>query len=231
MIVVRRLRDSVRVPAFAYSEEFAQAARLEADALRLEAERLREEAASYMALAEKATAEAMVREQRLRELDELLGRAPQLRLDLQTDALRGQRLREVAVELMARRQGIREPIHYREWFELLAAEGHTVAGKNPLATFLTQVTRSPVVLRESEQPGVYRVDPEVGSEAALRELEQAQRALSSLRLQLAARGVAEDDTREKLVERFAAAKRRVAAAERVLSEVARVQAAIRALAA
>ncbi|MFN2470225.1 MAG: hypothetical protein ABR583_04405 [Gaiellaceae bacterium] len=229
---MRRLRDSAGVAAFVHSQEFAQAARTEADALRLEAERLREEAVKHIELAEKATAQAMELEHRLRELDELLGRAPQLRLDLQTDALRGQRLREVAVELVARQRRIGEPIHYREWFELLLAEGHTVEGKDPLATFLTQVTRSPVVLRESEQSGVYRVDPEAGGEEALRGVEYARRALISIREQLAvALERADDRAIEDLTQQLAAAERRAGAAHRALSEVARVQAGLRALAA
>lgn len=220
------------VAAFAYSDEFARAARAEADVLRLEAERLREEAANFMALAEKATAEAIVVEHRVRELDELLGRAPQLRLDLQTDALRGQRLREVAVETMARRKKIGEPIHYREWFELLVAEGHTVLGKDPLATFLTQVTRSPVVLRQSDQPGVYRVDPEAGGKEALRGIQNAQSALSAVRGQLAdARERQDESAIEDLTQQLAAAERRAATSERALSEVARVQAVLLALAA
>jgi hypothetical protein len=219
------------MPAFHHSHEFERAARSEADALRLEAERLRAEAASYIGLAEQATARAIVLERRVRELDELLGRAPQLRLDLQSDALRGQRLREAAVELMARLRRIGQPIHYREWFELLVAEGYSVEGKDPLASFLTQVTRSPVVLRDRE-PGVYRVDPDAGSEATLRELEEAQRALSTIRERLtAAQERADEGAIADLRPRLAEAERRAAAADRALSEVARAQAALRVLAA
>ena len=39
----------------------------------------------------------------------------------------------------------REALHYREWFDLLAQPGHEIAGKDPLAVFLTQISRSPVV--------------------------------------------------------------------------------------
>lgn len=217
--------------AFAHSDEFTQAARSEAGVLRLEAQRLRGEAANHMLLAEKATAQALVLERRVQELDELLGRALQLRLDLQTDALRGQRLREVAVGLIARRGMLGEPIHYREWFELLVAEGHSVEGKDPLATFLTQVTRSPVVLREGE-PGVYRVDPGAGSDEALREFEGALRELSKTREALvAAREGANERAVDELTRRLATAERRAVAADRALAEVARVQAALRARAA
>jgi hypothetical protein len=50
-----------------------------------------------------------------------------------------------------------EGLHYKEWFALLRAHGHDVAGKDPLAVFLTQLTRSPVV-RKSSIPGHYELD-------------------------------------------------------------------------
>ena len=46
---------------------------------------------------------------------------------------------------------------YREWYELMLGAGLTVAGKDPLAVFLTQLSRSPV-LRKGTQPGVYELD-------------------------------------------------------------------------
>lgn len=208
-----------------HSHEFVHAARAEADRLRLDAQRLRGEASRYSTFAEEATADAMRLERRVRELDELLGRAPQLRLDLQTEVLRGQRLREAAVEIIASRRGLGEPIHYREWFELVLAEGHSVEGKDPLATFLTQVTRSPVVIRHPEQPGVYRVDPAAGGEDAIRQLDEARGELLALQRQLDEASVRSSErAEESLLEQIAAAERRVSAAERALSEVARVQA-------
>jgi hypothetical protein len=73
------------------------------------------------------------------------------------DILRGPAVREVAVQvLIARREHI-EALHYRRWYELVREAGYGVAGKDPLAVFLTQVTRSPVV-RKSSEPGVYEVD-------------------------------------------------------------------------
>lgn len=208
-----------------HSDEFVRAARAEADRLRLEAERLRGEAARYSTLAERVTADAIILERRVRELDELLGRAPQLRLDLQTEVLRGQRLREAAVEIIASRRRIGEPIHYRDWFELVLAEGHRVEGKDPVATFLTQVTRSPVVLRQPERPGFYRVDPEAGGAYALRQLDKARDDLLALQRQFADDETGADElAKSALREEIAAAERRVAASERTLSEVARVQA-------
>lgn len=213
-----------------HSDEFVRAARAEADRLRLDAERLREESARHLALAEQATAEAIVLEHRVRELDELLGRSPQLRLDLQAETLRGQELREAAVEIIARCRKIGEPIHYRDWFKLVLAEGHVVEGKDPLASFLTQVTRSPVVIRQAERPGVYRVDPEAGAEEALRELERAQAELVALRRRLAEASERGDEAQNGALRRqIPEVERRLGAAERALSEVARVQAALRVL--
>jgi hypothetical protein len=221
----------VDAAAPAHSDDFVRAARAEADRLRLEAQRLREEAARHHALAEGATAEAIVLESRVRELDELLGRAPQLRLDLQPEALRGQRLRETAIEIIGKHRRLGEPIHYREWFELLLAEGHSVEGKDPLATFLTQVTRSPVVLRQPRQPGVYRVDPQTGGEETLRALERARQRLLALRQELEqARAQGDEPRADGLRKQHAAAARDVAAGQRALSEVARVQATLSALA-
>lgn len=213
-----------------HSDEFVCAARAEAKRLRLDAQRRREEAIRYVALAEGATAEAIALERRVSELDELLGRAPQLRLDLQSEALRGQHLREAAIEIVAHRRKVGEPIHYRDWFKLVLAEGRTIEGKDPLATFLTQITRSPVVLRQPEHPGVYRVDPEAGGKEALHELERTQEELLMLRRRLAEAEDEENGGRATaLGEQIAAAERRVSAARRVLSEVARVQATLRTL--
>jgi hypothetical protein len=72
--------------------------------------------------------------------------------------LRGPAIRETAVSLLLARGGV-EAIHYREWFGLLAADGYEVAGKDPLAVFLTQISRSPVVTKAT-QSGVYALDRE-----------------------------------------------------------------------
>lgn len=71
--------------------------------------------------------------------------------------LRGPAIREVAVQVLIAQPEHIEALHYRRWYELLEQAGHTVAGKDPLAVFLTQVSRSPVV-RKATQPGVYEID-------------------------------------------------------------------------
>jgi hypothetical protein len=73
------------------------------------------------------------------------------------DNLRGPAIREVAVQVLLAEPSQIEAIHYRCWYELVIAAGYAVVGKDPLAVFLTQVTRSPLV-RKATQPGVYEID-------------------------------------------------------------------------
>ena len=55
-------------------------------------------------------------------------------------------------------QGEQE-VHYREWFERLMAAGFAIGGKDPLASFLTNIRDSPAVARGSRQ-GYYKLDPD-----------------------------------------------------------------------
>lgn len=71
--------------------------------------------------------------------------------------LKGACIRETAVRVLAANAAPDAPVHYRDWFELMVAQGFMPAGKDPLATFLTQVGRSPVVQR-STASGVYALD-------------------------------------------------------------------------
>lgn len=93
----------------------------------------------------------------LLRIDEVRGAAPQLSLDTVDSTLRGQRVREVAVQILRTRCGVGQSIHYVDWYELVRGAGFTVAGRDPLAAFLTQVSRAPEV--ESAQPrsGRYRL--------------------------------------------------------------------------
>lgn len=93
----------------------------------------------------------------LRHMDEMLGLAPQLSLDALHGELRGQRLREIAVELLRQKKGLGSTVHYRDWYELLIAAGLRVAGKDPLATFLTQIARAPGVESVRPRSGLYRL--------------------------------------------------------------------------
>lgn len=130
--------------------------------------------------------------------------------------LRGPAIRETAVTLLAT-HGMAEAVHYREWYTLLGTAGYVVAGKDPLAVFLTQISRSPVV-RKTTQSGVYELDR--GAPSRLR------RALSHLQIQL--RDLATDTStgtdycavrarRDELLNGIRQAERALEEAERVLS--------------
>ena len=73
--------------------------------------------------------------------------------------VKGAELRRVAGQLLWAAQRERE-IHYREWFERVIAEGYAIGGKDPVASFLTNIRDSPAVVRGSTQ-GHYRLDPAV----------------------------------------------------------------------
>ncbi len=74
-----------------------------------------------------------------------------------THVLRGPAIRTAAVQVLISQPEHIEAIHYRRWYELMLEAGYSVAGKEPLAVFLTQVSRSPVV-RKTTEPGMYEVD-------------------------------------------------------------------------
>ena len=90
--------------------------------------------------------------------------------------LRDPAIRTTAVALLV--ASGRDALHYREWFELLTQAGHEVAGKDPLAVFLTQITRSPAV-RKGARPGEYVLDR--GARATLqRRLDDLNQHLATL---------------------------------------------------
>jgi hypothetical protein len=72
-------------------------------------------------------------------------------------ALSGPAIREAAVRVLLAQREPLDALHYRRWYELLVEAGYRVAGKDPLAVFLTQLSRSPLV-RKTSRPGVYEVD-------------------------------------------------------------------------
>jgi hypothetical protein len=96
-------------------------------------------------------------ERLLEELDSLLGKAAQLRLEELDPRLRGQRLEEIAIQILLEDRGPGAEVHYREWFELLRARGLRVNGKDPLGTFLAQLNRSRAVERIGRRTGRYKL--------------------------------------------------------------------------
>jgi hypothetical protein len=90
--------------------------------------------------------------------------------------LRGPAIRDAAVRVLIAQPAPIEALHYRQWFDLLAQAGYKVAGKDPLAVFLTQLSRSPLV-RKTSAPGVYEVD----RQAPLRIRQRLERLQAELR--------------------------------------------------
>jgi chromosome segregation ATPase len=133
-----------------------------------------------------------------------------------TTVLRGASIRETAVRVLAANSQPEAPVHYRDWFELLTSQGFMPAGKDPLATFLTQVGRSPVVQRTTTA-GMYVL-----------ELDFPQRARQRLAELTAALSDAQERSPGATVEDLAAARERraqltaqLAEAERQLEEALR----------
>ncbi len=140
-------RLSERVHGVVEQEREVVAARLEA--LRAQAHRLH-------AIVDDVDADVAETAHLLRRMDEMLGIAPQLSLEAQGE-LRGQKLQEVAVELLRQKKGAGVAVHYRDWFALMVDAGIEVAGKDPLSTFLTQVARSAAVESVRPRSGLYRL--------------------------------------------------------------------------
>lgn len=117
---------------------------------------LRSQSARLHELVDKVDAEVEETARLLRRMDELTGRSPQLSLEAHRE-LRGQKLQEVAVELLRQKKGAGVAVHYREWFDFLVDAGLEVAGRNPLNTFLTQVARAPQVESVRPRSGLFRL--------------------------------------------------------------------------
>jgi septal ring factor EnvC (AmiA/AmiB activator) len=92
-------------------------------------------------------------------------------------AIKGRKLRRVAGHLLWSEQRDVE-IHYREWFERVIAAGYAVGGKDPLASFLTNIRDSPAVRRGSAQ-GRYRLDPD-SLEAIAQQIAETQAELADI---------------------------------------------------
>jgi hypothetical protein len=114
-------------------------------------------------------------EQPQEEIDTLGREVPEAQL------IRGPTIREAAVRVLLGQPEYIEALHYRRWYELVSDAGYAISGKNPLAVFLTQITRSPVV-RKTNQAGIYELD----RQAPLRLRQRLERLQAELRELLAA---------------------------------------------
>jgi hypothetical protein len=145
----------VRLPDL--SEEFKRTAALERGSLLARYEECRRKSDHHEQLAAESSREADRYARTIRELGELLGIEDQLSLTELSDQLRGERLREVAAKVLWRNFSAGDVVHYKQWLELVVAEGYRVGGKNPSATFLTQVARVESVERVGRRSGLYRL--------------------------------------------------------------------------
>lgn len=139
------------------SEHVQQAVERERELVAARLEALRAQSARLHDLVERVDADVDETTRILRGMDDMLGRSPQLSLDALHGELRGKRLREIAVELLRQKRGDGAVVHYREWYELLLDAGVKVAGRDPLATFLTQLARAPEVVSVRPRSGLYRL--------------------------------------------------------------------------
>lgn len=141
----------------AMSSDFLAAAQAERDRLAARLTELQERAEHFETLAEEAREEAASLADKIRAVEEVAGLAPQLAICEISEELRGERLREVALEVLQRLSTSGDPVHYRAWFEALVESGYRISGQDPLATFLTQITRIDRVQSVGRRSGLYRL--------------------------------------------------------------------------
>lgn len=139
------------------SPEFKAMAAAEREALLERYDECKARSDHHAELAAEALREAERYARTIRELGEILEVEDQLSLVELSDQLRGERLRDVAAEVLWRHHSAGEVVHYKEWFQLVVADGYRIGGKDPSATFLTQVARVQSVERVGRRSGLYRL--------------------------------------------------------------------------
>jgi hypothetical protein len=143
--------------AITLSDEFKTSAAMERATLLTRYEEARALSEHHAQLAEQAAREAGRYAKTIRELGELLEIEDQLSIVQLSDQLRGERLREIATDVLWRHHRAGDIVHYKQWFDLVVADGYRIGGKNPAATFLTQVARVQTVERVGKRSGLYRL--------------------------------------------------------------------------
>lgn len=139
------------------SSEFLEAARLERDVLVARLAEVQERVEHFETLASETREEARSLAHSIHAIEEVAGLAPQLAMCEISEELRGERLREVALEVLQRLSTSGDPVHYRIWFDTLVQSGYRILGRDPLATFLTQITRIDKVESVGRRSGLYRL--------------------------------------------------------------------------
>jgi hypothetical protein len=79
--------------------------------------------------------------------------------DPQNAALGGRALAHVAVTVLAD-SGRPQPVHYRDWLDLVTRAGYQVAGADPQATFLTAIHRDKRCRPIGGRTGLWQLAPE-----------------------------------------------------------------------
>lgn len=143
--------------ATSVSSDFLEAARVERDLLATRLAEVQGRVENFETLAAEAREEAKSLADSIRAIEEVTGLAPQLAMCEISEELRGERLREVALEVLQRLSASGDPVHYRIWFEALVQAGFRVPGRDPLASFLTQITRIDKVESVGRRSGLYRL--------------------------------------------------------------------------
>ena len=141
----------------ALSADFVTAAAAERDTLAVRLLVVHARVDELESLVAEARDEAESLRASIRAIEELAGIAPQMAFCEISEELRGERLREVALEVLRRLTASGDPVHYRLWFEALVDSGYRVLGRDPLATFLTQVSRMEHVEKIGSRSGLYRL--------------------------------------------------------------------------
>jgi hypothetical protein len=117
----------------------------------------RQRADKLRALADHLDEQASRDEHALCELEGALGIAAQLQIEQLDRELGGRRLQEIAVAVLAREIKPGQAVHYRDWYALLRAAGYRARGKDPLASFLAQVSRAERIEPIGARSGLYRL--------------------------------------------------------------------------
>jgi hypothetical protein len=199
------------------SPRLLRALKAERAALKERLRALERERARLRALLNQAEAEIQAVDERLVLLDRLEGEPGTVTdRSLPSDEadrrlLAGPAIRATAVGVLRTRPEGDSPIHYRRWLQLVEQAGYEVCGQKPAATFLSQITRSPVV-RRTTRSGYYELDRH--APAVIR------RRIAGLRTQLGTVSAPQDEPidLEEVRQRRSELLREIERAERRLDE-------------
>ena len=108
-------------------------------------------------MAERLDEEVETNARLLRQMDEMLGLARRSHSSGCTANCEATGFRRSPCNSSREKRGVGAVVHYRDWYDLLVDAGARVAGKDPVATFLTQVARAPGVESVRPRSGLYRL--------------------------------------------------------------------------